>query len=141
MKYIPRAALLTLAILGLQGCCFPTSGQGAAKARSLSQEQLETLYTQMEKYQAEAERDDGDGSIRWGEFNQPMPEEFARAGAIWGEVRRDGRLMFGGCWDDKAVLIFDGLGSAGPKEIWLVPGELLEPEVLWRAPEEPSATP
>lgn len=135
MTRTARILLIALLIASLQGCCHPSSASGAAKARALTQKQLEMLYTQMERYK------DEHTFIVWGEGFIPLPGEFAQAGALHGEAGGLNRLVFGGCRDDKASLFFSGLRGNGPKEIVLIPGEWQDAEVLWRASGETSAMP
>jgi hypothetical protein len=137
-----RLLFIFLLIATLPGCCCPSSSTGAAKARALTQEQLATLYARMESHTTRLGDFEGRG-IDWGSGKSaaPLPEEFARAGAVSGNVGRFNWLIFGGCMDDKAILSFHGLREDGPKQIELMPGERQAPEVLWRAAEESSATP
>lgn len=119
-------ASLLLGVMALvaQGCCSPSSDVGAATARKLSQAELRSLYEQMEQYKGEY--------VAWGEPFSPLPEEFAKVGALYGDVGRLDRLVLGGCMDDKASLFFDGLHGNGQRQILLLPGERMEQEVLWR---------
>ena len=73
-----------------------------------------------------------DQQIEWGNGGEPLPEEFARVGALYGDVGHLDRLVFGGCVDDKAALSFEGLRGRGTRLIRLIPGERKEPEILWR---------
>jgi len=120
-----RIALVVITLLGLQACCFPSpsSAEGAERARQLTSVQLQAIYERMESHNNEV--------IFWGSKMEPLPEEFSRLGAIHGDVGHLNRLVFGGCMDDKAVLSFKGLWGEQPREIWLIPGEREEMELLW----------
>ena len=123
MNLVSRVLVLA-AVLSVQGCCSTSSDAGAARARQLTQTELGTLYEQMEGY--------SEKQVRWGAGGEPLPQEFADAGAKNGDVGHLDRLVFGGCMDDKAVLHFEGLRGTEPRQIVLIPGERLPIEVLWR---------
>ena len=101
-------------------------------ARALSQSDLSAMYAKMESY--------GGAFIVWDERGEPLPAEFAHAGALHGDVGRLNRIVLGGCYDDKAALYFRGLDGSESKEIVLLPGERLQSEVLWRTPDTNSAS-
>ncbi len=131
MKSFAAQTLIALTVAAVQGCCSPSSSVGAARARSLTSPQLGAMYSQMERLK--------DQDIDWGERN-PLPREFSEAGALYGDVGHLDRLVFGGCMDDKAALVFDGLRANGPRQVRLIPGENQRDEVLWRDP-VPSGAP
>ena len=98
MNFLARLALAIAVAAHLSACCFPSSEKGAERARNLSQSELKGLYTLMEGF--------ADQHIEWGNGGEPLPEEFARVGALYGDVGHLDRLVFGGCVDDKAALSF-----------------------------------
>jgi hypothetical protein len=126
MNYLARFFAVVVMTCFLLGCCpNPSSKDGAAKARALTKSQLHALYTDMQRFNQKGKY------IVWGGERSPIPNEFARVGAVSGDVGHLNRLIFGGCMDDKASLIFDGLNGTGPKRIRLFPGEMIPDEVLW----------
>lgn len=69
----------------------------------------------------------------WHIDDSSLPPEFARVDAVYGDVGHLNRLVFGGCFDDKAALVFDGLDGTSPRQIRLIPSERQRDEVVWRA--------
>jgi hypothetical protein len=126
MKHFAKVVVVLVLTCLLQACCpYPSSAEGAAKARALTKDQLRLLYKEMETFHKKGKL------IEWGDKMSPIPERFAHVGAYYGDVGHLDRLVFGGCVDDKASLIFEGLNGYGTRRIRLMPGETIPDEVLW----------
>jgi len=124
-----RAMFAVVLTCGIVGCCpGPSSEDGARRARAMSPEALEQLYAQMRAIRVSI----GEFGVgRFGPAEDPVPAEFQGIGAVFVDVGDLDRIGMGGCFDDKAALIFLGLDGQDTRAIILVPGEWQRNEVLW----------
>jgi hypothetical protein len=121
---IPKLIGIVMVML-IASCCGRTSAEGTVAVRKLSMREIASLYERMASY--------NQTPVLWGKGGEPLPIEFVQAGAIQGEVGRVNQLVFGGCMDDKTVLLFEGLGEDAPGQVVLIAGEGSRPEILWTA--------
>lgn len=104
--------------------------EAAKYARSLSQERLHTLYSDMERYFH-------DERTPWGGYDvsqAQVPKEFRDIRAV--KIRpKEANIMLEGCFDEFVYLLFSGLEEPGPKSVILrydTGVHSQESETLWK---------
>ena len=117
-----RTVMLFILALSLSSCC--SNDAAVAMAYSLSQERLAKLALDIDTLEQK----------NYFTSSKNIPSEFQ-------DINPTGIRFFGkaviihlsGCFDDKALLIVDGVRGNGRKTIELLPGERQEPVLLWQS--------
>ena len=113
--------------LALCACEQFSSAPGNRQARALSKEALTELYHCMDTLQQKLPK----GRGMFNGDSARLPQCVRSLDAVFVEIGHLDRIVLSGGFDDKAALMFEGLSRPRKPQIWLVPGDTGERELLW----------